>query len=75
VRIRQVQSRKNHHRVKIVSDALPFGQLWYSKSQMLTGYAKFYSRSHDVVSAFYNAAGNMSETRAISENRALDERS
>jgi hypothetical protein len=33
----EVRPRKDHRGVDLISDALPFGRLWY-------GYAKFFSR-------------------------------
>jgi hypothetical protein len=36
----------------LISDALPFGRLWYCGPDAVSyaiGYAKFYSRSHDAV--------------------------
>jgi hypothetical protein len=45
-----VRSRKEHRGVDLVSDALPFGRLWYGEPNAVTnaiGYAKFRSRSHD----------------------------
>ena len=48
----------------MISDALPFGRLWYGESGALSnaiGYAKFYSRSHDAVIRVYDAAGNVIE--------------
>jgi hypothetical protein len=42
----EVRPRKDHHGVDLISDALPFGRLWYGEPNAI-GYAKFYSRSHD----------------------------
>jgi hypothetical protein len=33
----------------LISEALPFGRLWYSESNDAIGYAKFYSRSDTAV--------------------------
>jgi hypothetical protein len=41
-----------HRGVDLISDALPFGRLWYSEPNAISnaiGYAKFRSRSHDAV--------------------------
>jgi hypothetical protein len=46
----------------LISDALPFGRLWYDRAEDAVGYAKFYSRSHDAVIRVYNETGNMIET-------------
>ena len=38
--------------VDLISDALPFGRLWYGEPNAISsaiGYAKFFSRSHDAV--------------------------
>ena len=51
--------------VDLVSDALPFGRLWYGESDAISnsiGYAKFFSRSHDAVIRVYDEAGNVIET-------------
>jgi hypothetical protein len=45
-----VRSRKEHHGVDLMSDARPFGRLWYGEADAISNamdYAKFYSRSHD----------------------------
>jgi hypothetical protein len=57
--------RKDHRGVDLISDALPFGRLWYGESDAISnaiGYARFYSRSHDAVIRVYDAAGNVIET-------------
>jgi hypothetical protein len=44
----EVRPRKNHRGVDLISDALPFGRLWYGEPNAIRnaiGYAKFYSRS------------------------------
>jgi hypothetical protein len=57
----EVRTRKDHRGVDLISDALPFGPLWYEGPNAVAnaiGYAKRYSRSHDAVirlSAFYEA--------------------
>jgi len=48
--------------VDLISDVLPFGRLWYDKSDHAIGYAMHYSRSHDAVIRVYDAAGNVIET-------------
>jgi hypothetical protein len=51
--------------VDLISDALPFGRLWYAEPSAISnaiGYAKFFSRSHDAVICVYDAAGNVIET-------------
>jgi hypothetical protein len=61
----QVRPRKDHRGVSLISDALPFGQLWYGEPNAASnaiGYAHHYSRSHDAVISVYDAAGTMIET-------------
>jgi hypothetical protein len=56
---------KNHRSVDLISDALPFGGLWYGEPNAVSnaiGYAKHRSRSHHAVIRVYDAAGNMIET-------------
>jgi hypothetical protein len=51
--------------VNLISDALPFGRLWYVEPNAISsavGSAKFYSRSHDAVIRVYDEAGNVIET-------------
>ena len=58
----EVRPRKDHPGVNLISDALPFGRLWYGELDAITnaiGYAKFYSRSHDAVIRVYDHAGNV----------------
>jgi hypothetical protein len=52
---------RNHRGVDLVSDALPFGRLWYTKPDDAVDYAKFRSRSTDAVIHVYDAAGNVIE--------------
>jgi hypothetical protein len=61
----EVRPRKDHHGVDLISDALPFGRLWYGEPNALSnaiGYAKFRSRSQRAVIRVYNEAGNVIET-------------
>jgi hypothetical protein len=60
-----VRPRKDHRGVDLISDALPFGRLWYGEPDAIInaiGYAKFRSRSHDAVIRVYDEAGNVIET-------------
>ena len=53
----EVRSRKNHRGVDLISDALLFGRLWYGELNAISnaiGYAKFYSRSHEVAIRVYD---------------------
>jgi len=61
----EVRPRKDHRGVNLISDALPFGRLWYGEPDAITnavGYAKFRSRTYDAVIRVYNDAGNVIET-------------
>ena len=61
----EIRPRKDHRGVALISDALPFGRLWYGEPDAIAnaiGYAKFRSRSHDAVIRVYDATGNVIET-------------
>jgi hypothetical protein len=61
----EVRPRKDKRGVDLISDALPFGRLWYGEpdaSSNAIGYAKFFSRSHAAVIRVYDAAGNVIDT-------------
>jgi len=62
MRAYEVRPRKDKRGVDLISDALPFGGLWYTKVSDAVDYAKFYSRSHDAVIRVYDDAGNVIET-------------
>ena len=57
----EVRPRKDKRGVDLISDALPFGRLWYGEPNAV-GYAQFFSRSHDAVIRVYDAASNVIET-------------
>jgi hypothetical protein len=74
----EVRPRKDKRGVDLISDALPFGRLWYDGPNAVTnatGCAMHDSRSHDAVIRVYDAAGNVIEThepaRSISESGEL----
>jgi hypothetical protein len=62
----EVGQRSDKRGVNLISDALPFGRLWYGEPNAISkavDYAKFYSRSHDAVIRVYgNETGNVIET-------------
>jgi hypothetical protein len=61
----EVRPRKDKRGVDLISDALPFGRLWYGESNAASnaiGYAKFRSRSTDAVIRVYDEASNVIET-------------
>ena len=56
----EVRPRKGRG-ADLISDALPFGRLWYDGPNEVTnatGYAIHYSRSADAVIRVYDEAGN-----------------
>jgi hypothetical protein len=65
----EARPRKDRRGVDLISDALPFGRLWYDTPDHAIGYAQHRSRSHRAVIRVYDAAGNVIETstRAISK--------
>jgi hypothetical protein len=53
---------KDHRGVDLISDALPFGGLWYAGPEAVAnavGYAQHFSRSHDAVIHVYDDGGNV----------------
>jgi hypothetical protein len=61
----EVRPRKDRRGFDLISDALPFGRLWYDGPNAVTnatGYAMHFSRSHDAVIRVYDDAGNVIET-------------
>jgi hypothetical protein len=59
----EVRRRKDHRGVGLISDALPFGRLWYGEPDAISnaiGYAKFRSRSHDAAISVYDESGEVS---------------
>jgi hypothetical protein len=57
----EVRPRKDKRGVDLISDALPFGRLWYANSNAVE-YAKFRSRSNDAVIWVCDSGGNVTET-------------
>ena len=57
----EVRPRKDHRGVDLISDARPFGRLWYSEPNAIS-YAKHRSRSHDALIRVYDDAGNVTQT-------------
>jgi len=56
------KENRRAYRVYLISDALPFGRLWYDTPGNAIGYAMHSSRSHDAVIRAYDAGGNVIET-------------
>jgi hypothetical protein len=61
--IYEIRPGKDKRGFDLVSDALPFGRLWYTEVNDAVEYAKFYSRSHDAVIRVCDEAGNVIETQ------------
>jgi hypothetical protein len=60
--IASATARKDKRGADLISDALPFGRLWYAEAPDGIDYAKFRSRSHRAGIRVYDAAGNVIET-------------
>ena len=61
----EVRPRKDHRDVNLISDALPFGALWYGEPNAISnaiGYAEHRSRSQNAVIRVYDDAGKVIET-------------
>jgi hypothetical protein len=61
----EVRPRKDKRGVDLISDALPFGRLWYGETNAVSnaiGYAIHYSRSAEAVIRVYDEAGKVIET-------------
>jgi hypothetical protein len=61
----EVRPRKDKRGVDLISDALPFGRLWYGEPDAVSNAindARFYSRSHDAVIRVFDETGNVIET-------------
>jgi hypothetical protein len=57
----EVRPRNDHRGVDLISDALPFGRLWYGEPNAVSNavdYAKFRSRSHRAVIRVFGDVGN-----------------
>jgi hypothetical protein len=57
----QVRPRKDKRGFDLISDALPFGRLWYAEPNAID-YAKHRSRSDNAVIRVYDEAVNVIET-------------
>jgi hypothetical protein len=60
-----VRPRKDKRGVDLISDALPYGGLWYAGPNAALnaiGYAEHRSRSHNALIRVYDKTGNVIET-------------
>ena len=63
----EIRPCKDHRGVDLISDALPFGGLWYGEPHAVAnaiGYAQHCSRLDNAVIRIYDSAGNVIETHA-----------
>ena len=60
--IYEVRPRRDKRGFDLISDALPFGRLWYGLAQDAVGYAKFYSRSHAMIVRIFDESGGLIKT-------------
>jgi hypothetical protein len=63
--IYEVRPRQDKRGVDLISDALPFGRLWYGEPNAASnaiGYAQHRSRSQNAVIRVYDSAGNVIDT-------------
>jgi hypothetical protein len=67
----EIRPRKDKRGVDLISDALPFGRLWYDTKDDAMGYAMHSSRSHDAVIRVYDEAGNVIETHEHARDFSL----
>jgi hypothetical protein len=61
----EVRPRKDKRGVDLISDALPFGGLWYGEPDAISNavdYAKFYSRSRKALIRVFDESGTVIET-------------
>jgi hypothetical protein len=61
----EVRARADRRGADLISDALPFGRLWYGERNAVSnaiGYAIHYSRSHNAVIHVFDAASSVIET-------------
>ena len=68
----RVIKRKDKRGVDLISDARPFGRLWYGGLNAVSNavdYAKFRSRSHRALIRVYDGAGNVIETHEHARGR------
>jgi hypothetical protein len=67
----EIRPRKDHRGFRLLSDALPFGALWYVKIADAIDYAKHNSRARDAVVNIYDAVGKLVEVHNGRFQRAV----
>jgi hypothetical protein len=55
---------KDRRGFDLISEALPFGRLWYQDADAAVDYAKFYSRSQRAELRVFDAAGGLLDVRS-----------
>jgi hypothetical protein len=68
--VRDARPHKGHRGVDLISDALPFGRLWYGEPNAVgnaIGYAIHYSRSYDAVIRVHDGIGGVASPIPIPE--------
>jgi hypothetical protein len=63
VTVYEIRPRRDRRGFDLISDALPFGKLWYDDAKAAASYAEFYSRSKAIELQFFNERGKLIETR------------
>ena len=58
----EIRPRADKRGFDLISEALPFGKLWYCDCDGAIGYAKFYSRSHSAIVRVFDDSGALIET-------------
>jgi hypothetical protein len=58
----EVRPRKDRRGFDLISEALPFGRLWYLDAGAAVSNAKFYSRSHPTTIRVFDESGAAVET-------------
>jgi hypothetical protein len=69
----EVRPRKDKRGFDLISDALPFGGLWYLKVNDAIEYAEHYSRSHPTMISVYDESGKLTQVhrhKAISKSHS-----
>jgi len=59
----ETRPRADRRGFNLISDALPFGKLWYTNAEAAAAYAQFYSRSNDIEIRFFDDHGELIQTR------------
>jgi len=55
----EIRPRKDRRGFDLISDALPFGKLWYDDAEAAANYAEFYSRTKAVEIRFFSDDGEI----------------